>query len=109
MIKCVFLELIFGISRKRRLQHFHSKHVSDRDHLPLPVAGVGGSVSLARAPAGNYRKVADVLIVLWECSWPLSSEFYQKRHLMDDPQCKMNPFPESWTNCPQGFKDRAVR
>lgn len=67
-----------------------------RPHLaPRRLQGVGGALPLAAAPAGNYSKMESLLIVLWECSCPFLNEFYQKRPVMEYPQCKINLLPGS--------------
>lgn len=49
---------------------------------------------LAMAPAGNYSKMENVLIVLWDRSCPFLNEFHRKRRLLDDSQCEISLFPE---------------
>lgn len=102
--KCVFQGGIICTSQSCRIQHFLSKCVTDRDQQgPPPSCREGGSVPLAVTPAGNYSKMKNVLIVLWDCFCPLLNEFHRKRHLLDDSQCEINLFPEFRTNYPQGL------
>lgn len=64
---------------------------------------------MAAAPAGNYLKMENVLIVLWEGSCPLSNEISQKWHLMDYPQCEIKLLPSSGLIILRDSADGTVR